>query len=150
MDMFSRFQGDKIPTPLGPASDLLFRGLFSAVFVAAGIAHFTQHDVMLARMQDAPFFDLVRLLGSPSLMLYASGAVLTAAGCALLFGFQTRWAALALLLTLIPITATVHLAPGHAGPLFKNVALMGGLIHFAVRGPGVWGLDTRASAGQRA
>lgn len=28
-------------------------------------------------------------------------------------------------------------------PLFKNVSLLGGLIHFAVRGGSAYGLDTR-------
>jgi putative oxidoreductase len=133
-------------TSLGPNSDLIFRALFSLIFVVAGLGHFAQHDAMLARMQAGPFFEVLSMLGPPSLMLWASGAVLLAAGVALLVGFRARWAALALLLTLIPITVTVHLAPGHAGPLFKNIALAGGLIHFAVRGAGAWSLDVRASA----
>jgi len=123
------------------ASDVTFRVLFSLIFIVAGLGHFGQHDVMLARMEDSPWFELVSALGSPSLMLYASGVSLVVGGAALLAGFQTRWAALLLLFTLIPITITVHLAPGHTGPLLKNVALFGGLIHFAVRGAGAFSLD---------
>jgi putative oxidoreductase len=122
-------------------SDFAFRSLFSVIFVVAGLGHFGQHEVMLARMQESPWLELVSALGSPSLMLYASGASLVAGGAALLAGFQTRWAALLLFLTLVPITITVHLAPGHTGPLLKNVALLGGLIHFAVRGPGAIAID---------
>ena len=50
-----------------------------------------------------------------------------------------------LIAVLIPITGSVHLAPGpeHVGPLFKNIALLGGLVHFAIRGPGSWSLDQR-------
>ena len=76
------------------ASDLAFRVLFSLVFIVAGLGHFGQHDVMLARMQDSPWFAFVSGFGSPSLMLYASGVSLFAGGVALLLGIQTRWAAL--------------------------------------------------------
>jgi putative oxidoreductase len=122
-------------------SDLAFRVLFSLIFIVAGLGHFGAHEEMLARLQASPWFGLLSVLGSPSWMLQASGVSLVAGGAALLAGFQTRWAALLLFVTLIPITATVHLAPGHTGPLLKNVALLGGLIHFAVRGPGAFSVD---------
>jgi len=96
-------------------------------------------------MEASPWFGVMSAVGSPSLMLYASGFILVSGRVALLVGFRTRWAALLLFLTLIPITVTVHFAPGHVGPLLKNVALLGGLIHFAVRGSGAFGLDTLRS-----
>jgi uncharacterized membrane protein len=30
----------------GPASDLVFRGLFSLIFLVAGVGHFVQKEVM--------------------------------------------------------------------------------------------------------
>ena len=126
----------------GPLSDLVFRVLFSLIFLVAGAGHFGQQDVMLAQLDAAPLGHLARFLGPPELLLSLSGVVLILAGLALAAGWWTRLAALALLMTLIPITITVHLAdPGHIGPLFKNVALLGGLIHFAVRGAGALALD---------
>lgn len=125
----------------GPASDVVFRLLFSLIFVVAGLGHFFQREAMLARLDEAPLGALARLLGPPEVLMLASGVVLVVGGLALAAGVATRLAAVALFATLIPITATVHLGdPEHVGPLFKNVALLGGLVHFAVRGPGAGAL----------
>ena len=126
----------------GPLSDLVFRVLFSLIFLVAGLGHFGQKDVMLARLDAAPFGHLAYLFGPPEALMSLSGAVLILGGLALAAGFQTRIAAAALFMTLIPISVTVHLGdPSHIGPLFKNVALFGGLLHFGVRGAGAYALD---------
>ena len=65
-----------------------------------------------------------------------SGAVFMVFGVLLALGFLTRISALLILLTLIPVTITQHFAPGHIGPLFKNIAIMGALLYFYANGPG--------------
>jgi len=137
-------QTDRISERFGPVSDVVFRVLFSLIFVVAGAGHFFERDTMLARLDAAPLGHLASLFGPPEQLMLASGIVLVVGGVALAAGLVTRVAAVALFVTLIPITLTVHVGdPGHIGPLFKNVALLGGLVHFAVRGPGAAAIDAR-------
>ena len=134
-----------LPDWVYPASDFVFRGLFSLIFLIAGLGHFVERDLMLARLEDAPLGYLASFAGPPELLMPRSGMALVVCGVALLLGFKVRAAAVLLFLTLIPITVTTHLGnPGHTGPLFKNVALLGGLLHFAVRGGGAYCIDTPA------
>ena len=127
-----------------PVSDVVFRVLFSLIFIVAGGGHFGAREYMIARLDAAPLGHLARLFGPPETLLMLSGIVLIVGGLALLAGFQTQLAALALALTLIPITITIDVGnPGHIGPLFKNIALLGGLIHFLLRGAGAYSFDTR-------
>src|ERR671935_637108 len=80
---------------------LLGRVLLSSIFLLSGVMkflHWNQNLEMMAQhgMGNTPFF------------LGAAAAVEILAGLALLLGFQTRWAAGVLFLSLIPVTLVMH------------------------------------------
>ena len=116
--------------------DPLFRVATSLIFIIGGIGHFAAHDDMLQRMEESPWRDVVGMIGDPSWLLWLSGAVFVIFGITLALGYMTRVSALLILATLIPVTIAVHVAPGHTGPLFKNIAIMGALLYFYANGPG--------------
>jgi putative oxidoreductase len=99
---------------------------------------------MLARINESPWRDAVVTVGNPSLLLWMSGAVFVVYGAMLVLGYATRTAAILLFVTLVPITISVHVAPGHVGPFFKNIAILGTLLHFYARGPGCFAIDSRS------
>lgn len=116
-------------------ADLVFRVLFSLIFVLAGLRHLIAPKMILARLEAAPLAYLATAIAPASFLVTASGVVLVLAGLGLLFGILIRPAALALIAVLVPVTVVVDLGHfGALGPLFKNVALLGGLIHFAAHG----------------
>lgn len=124
----------------GRLSDLIFRIAFAPIFVVGGLGHFVRSGEMLQRIEESPWVAVVKAIGDPLMLLWLSGAVFVVAGVLLALGVLTRLAALALFVTLVPITLSIHIAPGHVGPLLKNVAILGGLVHFMVRGPGGYAL----------
>ena len=132
----------------GSISDAVFRVLFSFIFIVGGLGHFFRTAEMLARIDESPWTDVVRRIGDPIVLLWLSGIVFVIGGVCLALGIMTRLSSLLLFVTLIPITISIHVAPDHVGPLLKNVAILGGLIHFLVRGPGAYALqpDWRAAS----
>ncbi|WP_431470187.1 DoxX family protein [Sphingosinithalassobacter sp. LHW66-3] len=121
--------------------DPIFRISTSLIFIIGGIGHFLAHDHMLERMAESPWRGVLSYLGDPSWMLWLSGAVFLVFGFTLALGYLTRISALLIIVTLIPVTIAVHVAPGHAGPFFKNIAIMGALLYFYVKGPGRFAFD---------
>lgn len=124
-------------------SEMLFRTLFSLIFLVAGGGHLLNPAGIVSRLEAAPFYDLVTTFASAGTLVTLSGVALVVGGSGLLLGLFTRLSAILLLSVLIPITLTVQTGgTSTLGPLFKNIALVGGLIHFAFSEAKSWSLDS--------
>lgn len=110
-----------------------FRILLSLIFIVAGAGHYLNHTKILSRSLMTPIGQLIS--NSPislSLLVYLSGAGLLIGGLSLLFNYKRKIASLVLIVILIPITLTAQTAGEETlGPLFKNIAILGGLIFFS-------------------
>ncbi|MGO1585657.1 MAG: DoxX family membrane protein, partial [Mesonia sp.] len=91
------------------------------------------------RIEKANFKGIAHLFGDPQWLVILSGIVMLSAGFLFLMGYKTKWAALILIGVLIPITLTIQVGQiTTLGPLFKNIAILGGLLFFVLN-------DTRKS-----
>lgn len=122
-------------------SVLLFRVCLSGIFITAGISHLLQPDQVAARIQSAAFHSFAAFFGNPHLLGIVSGYALLIGGIAFLLGIFTRWSALLLFMVLIPITITIQMGNGlFHGPLWKNIALFGGLLFFIINNPKMYSI----------
>lgn len=130
--------------PIQNALNLAARLLFVVMFLPAGIGKLTG------------FSGTVGYIASVGLPLPSVGAVLAlvveiAGSLALLAGFGTRIAALAL--AVFTLVASFFFHAYWAAPadqafvvqllFFKNIAIVGGLLAIAANGAGGWSLDAR-------
>jgi putative oxidoreductase len=122
------------------------RMLIALLFLLSGIEKVMNPAGTLGYMKAAG-------LPLPDLLLWASVLVELGASALLVLGWKTRWAAAALLLWMIPVTAVFH-NPWAGDPaqaqmqmihLTKNLAIMGGLLLALAFGPGDWSLERRSS-----
>ena len=125
-----------LPRWLARGSDAIFRVALSLIFVVGGVGHFVELDYMLARIDESPWAELVKRIGDPAILLQLSGAAFIMFGLLLAIGQFKRISALVLFVTLVPVTLAIHIAPGHMGPLLKNVAILGALLYVYCREPG--------------
>ena len=114
--------------------DLIFRVTLSLIFIIGGLGHFFGLQGMLERIKESPWRDQVEMIGDPTALLWLSGAAFVVFGLLLMLGRLRRLSALILFVTLVPVTLAIHIAPGHVGPLLKNVAILGALMLVYGRG----------------
>ncbi len=120
----------------------VFRVLFSLIFLVAGFMHIIFTDKVVTRLSMTPSAHFLMMIMPLKVMVFMAGLGLFAGGLSLLLGFWTRLSSLLLVSILIPITITVQLGGSETlGPLFKNIALLGGLIYFSYFGTQGWSLD---------
>lgn len=144
--MLARIEGWLTPGAwMADLIEPLFRVMTSLIFIIGGLGHFGQHQVMLARMQESPWYGVVTVIGDPSMLLWLSGLVFVVFGLTLAIGWIVRISAIMLFLTLVPVTIAVHVVPdtAHVGPLLKNVAILGALLSIWARGGGRYALGNR-------
>jgi putative oxidoreductase len=121
--------------PLG----LLARAMLAYIFIVEGAGKIANYAGVAGYMQ-AHGVD-GRLL--PLVILTELGG-----GLLVLFGLKTRWAAIALFGFCLLTALFFHTAPDQVIELQKNVAMAGGFLTLAIRGPGPWSLDAwRGRAG---
>ncbi|CAH1002576.1 hypothetical protein LEM8419_03450 [Neolewinella maritima] len=118
---------------VSPLSVTLLRVMLSGIFLVAGGNHLLNTEATVARMHHASLKNFALYFGEPEWLVILSGVTMLVAGLGLLSGFLSRYAALVLLAVLIPITITVQIGQVTTlGPLFKNVAISGGLLFFII------------------
>ena len=109
----------------------VLRIMLSGIFLIASSNHLMNVEQTANRIDQASFKGIAYFFGNPELLVILSGIVMLIAGISFLIGFKTRWAAIVLLAVLIPITLTVQVGQINTlGPLFKNIAIIGGLLFF--------------------
>jgi putative oxidoreductase len=111
----------------------ILRILLSLIFIVACTNHFFNTDKVVSRIENANMGFIGKIIGTPYAVVILTGIVMLLAGVSLLLGFKTRVAALVLIAVLIPITLTIQVGQmSTLGPLFKNVAILGGLLFFSL------------------
>jgi len=105
--------------------------MLSGIFIIAGASHLLKPEQTSQRIEMASFSPFAHFFGNPTTLVIISGIVMLVARISFAVGFKTRWSAIILLFVLIPITITVQMGQMTTlGPLFKNVAIFGGLSFF--------------------
>jgi putative oxidoreductase len=120
------------------------RIFLALIFVVSGVGKITGYAGTAAYMasKGLPLVDI---------LLPLTIAVELGGGLLLALGWKARWAALALLLFLIPTTLIFHqfwglepkLAQMQKIHFLKNVAIMGGMLMVLAFGAGAWSLERR-------
>jgi len=109
----------------------LLRILVSGIFLVAGLNHLIEIEKTVSRIEAAQFKGFAAIFGNLELLVILSGIAMLIAGFSFMIGFNTRWAAIVLLAILIPISITIQVGQiTTLGPLFKNIAIAGGLLFF--------------------
>lgn len=132
-------------------SDLIFRLLFSLIFIGLGFEHLFDDGIIQMMMPD--WFVYKRALS------VAAGTILLLGGFSVLLGYRVRRGAILLGIFLITVTATIHLPALFALPLnmppewrwlwdvyqrsnfAKNICLLGGCFHLVNHRLGRFSVD---------
>lgn len=124
-----RFQENKLEVSY--QSVVILRILLSFIFIVAGFSHLLNTEKTVRRIEDQGMELVKNVLIHPEIAVLLSGIVMLISGVCLLVGYRTSLAAVVLIALLIPITIQLGQL-STLGPLFKNVAILGGLLFFSI------------------
>ena len=121
------------PISIHKSSIHILRIAVSGIFLVAGFSHLANTESTISRIENAPMKGFALFFGDPKILVLLSGVGMLIAGISFMIGYKTRLSAMILIAILIPITLTIQIGQmSSLGPLFKNIAIFGGLLFFAI------------------
>ncbi len=123
------------------------RVLFALIFIMSGFSHFSSQTIAYAASQGVP---------AAGFFVPLAGVLAVVGGLGVAFGFQTRIAALLLVVFLVPVTFKMHAywtvqdamaAMGQRIHFMKNVSMLGAALFLIYFGGGPVSFDARRRAG---
>ncbi len=119
----------------------LGRTLFALIFVASGLSHFSRQTIGYAASQGVPY---------AGFFVPLAGVIAILGGLGVALGFQTRVAALLLVIFLVPVTFKMHAywaahdamtAMNQRIHFMKNVSMLGAALFLLAVGGGPLSVD---------
>ena len=128
---------------------LLGRILVSAVFIVFGYIQFTNIGNYIANPTVVWVSSITGGILSPTVLAYLVGAIDLFGGILILVGYQTRWAAIVLIVFVVLTVVLVHTfwtmdgaaRAANQAHFFKNLAIIAALIFLTLLGPGRYSVD---------
>jgi len=124
------------------------RILFSLIFLAGGLGHFSTQSIGYAASQGVPL---------ASVLVPISGVISMAGALSILLGYKAKLGAWLLVIFLVPVTLMLHKFWTIQDPMMrqmdmvmfmKNLGLLGGALFIAFFGAGPASIDNKAKAAQ--
>jgi len=124
------------------------RILFSLIFLAGGLGHFSAQSIGYAASQGVPL---------TSVLVPISGVISMAGALSILLGYKAKLGAWLLVIFLVPVTLMLHKFWTIQDPMMKqmdmvmfmkNLGLLGGALFIAFFGAGPASIDNKAKAAQ--
>ncbi|HSX03537.1 MAG TPA: DoxX family protein [Rhabdochlamydiaceae bacterium] len=120
---------------------LLGRILYSAIFIASGIGHFTRDTIDYSAMHGVPI---------ASFLVPVMGIIAILGALSVLFGYRARLGAWLLVIFLVPVTLMMHkfwgmedgmMASMQHSMFLKNISMLGAALLITYFGSGPLSLD---------
>lgn len=117
------------------------RALYSAIFILAGLGHFSSRTIEYAAQSSVPLANL---------FVPAAGVIAIAGGISILLGYHARIGAGLIVLFLVPVTLVMHpfwavtdpaMQPIQLAMFLKNLSMLGAALFIARSGAGPMSLD---------